>query len=191
MSIERVVVTGLVYGQTCQNVLHFLNPDGAQTPTQIADEIVANWIGPIRAQQMTTFTWTGVSVTRVGVPPGVTFNRAISLAGLVGGSQAIHSVLCVLIRKQTATSGRMGRGRCYISGNRPDAMENDVFNAGNLAAWIAVAATLNGRFKVGGSGPLTLQVGHGTSTSDYHGVTDLSVPNRWGIQRRRNVGVGI
>jgi len=192
MSEHRITLTGLYWGNTIQNVVHVLNADGTLDAAAIFTEFTNNWINVVRAQQMTTFTWTSITEQRVdvtGIPPNST---SLSLAGQVAGSEGIQSVLAVIFSFRTGFAGRRGRGRIYIAGNRTDAVTGNVLNSGNLAAWVGVANTIKARFKSGGTGPLVLLVReHNATGSIGHPVTDIVVRNRWGVQRRRNTGVGI
>jgi len=192
MSEHRITLTGLYWGNTIQNVVHVLNPDGALDAPGIFTEFTNNWINVIKAKQMNTFHWTSITeqiVDTAGIPPNTT---ALSIAGDGVGNEGLQSVLAVILSFRTSFAGRAGRGRIYIAGVKADAVETNVLRPSTFTDYQTIATTLTARFKSGGSGPLTLLVRkHSGAGALGHPVSDIICRNRWGVQRRRNTGVGI
>lgn len=192
MSTERVTITATFFGQTIQNVIHCNNPDGALTGPQVAAEFRDNWINNVRTQQCQSLVYRSVLVQRLPALANVPYTLGVSIAG-VFGDDPMHPCLCMIFRLHTQRAGKHGRGRLYIAGNRGTGTVGaaGLVNAGNLAVWVALAATLEARFKSGGSGPLTIGVWDKSAGGTLSLIDGITCPNRVGIQRRRNIGVGI
>lgn len=197
MSIERVTISALLYGQVMQNVLNFNNADGALTPTQVCEEVRDYWIGGttnvgIHSWVSNSVVWVGASCQTMGsgsFPTAITFSKA----GQQTASNEMPTVLCIILKFRTATAGRHGRGRTYVPTVSNGFSTNGLINAAFHSYADTAIAGLNSRFNSTGSGPLTLLVGPRSATvlADYHLVTNIEASNFLGTQRRRNIGFGI
>jgi hypothetical protein len=191
MAIMRVTFTGTYLGQRCQNVLHFLNPDGALTDVEIREELLGNFVIPLRSLQNNQATWTVMQVQRVDGTP--TVPSVFALSGHVGSlsGDGAPSFLAALVRIVTGVSGRHGHGRFYIWGVHGASVANGVFQSGALSAYGTTMATMTNRFKLGGgTGPIQMGVAPRSTPTDFIGMSSLVVPSIFGVQRRRNIGVG-
>src|SRR6187549_1948016 len=172
MGIVRVVMTATFLGQRCQNVLHFLNPDGALTHLEISEELKPNFITQLRNVQNNQCSWTQISVQNVGT-----------------GAGAVPAI-CPVVSIRTGTAGRHGHGRFYIMGLHAESIANGTFQTDALAAYQTYVNNIKNRYKSGGTGPITMVVCPRSDPMSYHVMTDLIVRSIFGIQRRRNIGVG-
>lgn len=191
MSIERVTVNQTYGGRIYQNVLHFDNPNGAQTVAQIAEEVRVNWIGAIKGHQAHQLIYNSLVIGRVDTqaPPAPVTVQLVNEDGN-GTDNVHHGSICGMLSFRTALAGRRNRGRYYIATIPISYYTMDLLNSNGTPAMNGVAAALEARFKTGGSGPLTLVIWHrdqGNSTP----VTQIIAPQYAGIQRRRNHFVGI
>lgn len=190
MAIMRVTFSGIFLGQLCQNVVHFKNPDGALTDVAVREEILANMIIPIRSLQNNQATWTVMTIQKVdGTPSTPSVHPLSGHVGSLSGGGA-PSFLAAIIRIKTATAGRHGHGRFYLWGVHGESVSNGVFQSGALSAYATTFNTMTNRFKNGGTGPLIMGVAPRSSPSSFIDMTALVVPSIFGVQRRRNIGVG-
>lgn len=193
MSIFRITLTGFLFGQTIQNVLHFDNVDGALTEAQAATEMSTQWLQQIKTIQITSFTWSLINVQNVStLPRPSAYNLPVNIAGTQAASNPITVFLAHVIRLRTGLSGRKGRGRIYIAGPSSGEMANGILTAASIAKWETILNVLRGRYLINGSTQLRLGVFHraelgGTITA----CSEMTVAPVPGVQRRRNVGVGV
>lgn len=192
MSTHRITLTQNARGRIIQNVFHVNNPDGALSDVQIKDEVVNNWIQVIKPHTGLNLTYIGLEIRVVGVaaPPAAT-HFVLNIPG-TGSSTNLPQVCCVKLGFLTGLSGRKFRGRYYIGliGNVTD--QTDLITGTPMANLEATAATLQARWAVNGSGPLTLVIFHrGPEAPPPTLVTQIIVRATLGVQRRRNLGVGI
>lgn len=190
MSIMRVVFDAIVLGQKCQNVVHFSNPDGAVSDIGIRDELVANWIPILRNVQNAGCSWVQVSIQRVSAP--ATTASIFPLSGQNGSlsGAAAPPVLSGLFSIRTTVPGRHGHGRFYLFGLHQDSILNGAFHPDALAAYVTRANSLVARYKAGGTGPIILGVAPRADPSAFLSCTSIVVRPTFGVQRRRNIGVG-
>jgi hypothetical protein len=190
MSVVRVVMTGTMLGQRMQNVLHFLNPDGALSNFAISEELKPNWITVLRSAQNNTLAWTQITVQKVDAPAGPidVFPITAAPGSLVG--EPAPTALCPLVSIRTQTPGRAGHGRFYIFGMHRESILNGQFQPDALNFYKVQVAQIENRYKAGGSGPITLGVCSRANPGDIKLMTALIVRPIFGIQRRRNIGVG-
>jgi len=194
MSTVRAVITGLAWSAiTCQNVLHFRNPDGAVPLATICTELRDNWCTILAAGQTTQFGWRNISVQEVGSAVAPT-NLAIVVNGIdatdpSGGTQ----VLCQKFRIHTPVAGRHGRGRIYLPGYRATLWSTGQLNATGITNMTIRLNAIKARYVgVSATGPITLGVlRRGGTTADFINADDLSLALVPGVQRRRSLGLGI
>lgn len=190
MSIHRVIFTATMLGQRFQNVLHFENPDGALSNAAMRDELLTNFVARLRNLQNNALVWQSMSIQKVdGVPDEA---EVFILSGHVGSlvGNPAPTVLCGLFSIRTGVAGRRGHGRFYMFGVHGDSVANSVVQSGALAAYVTEANFITNRFKGGGSGPITLGVCPRSNPGDFLSMTNLIPRPVFGIQRRRNIGVG-
>jgi hypothetical protein len=190
MAIMRLVFTGTILGQLVQNVVHFDNIDGALTHDDIKTEMLAGWIPILRNIQNANLSWTALSVQRIQSPPDIATLYPLSgQVGSLSGAPA-PTVLCGLFSIRSATPGRHGHGRFYLFGVHGESVLNSIVQSGALAAYQNAANNLIGRYGVSGSTGLRLGVCPRNDPTNFHPATAIVVRPTFGIQRRRNIGVG-
>lgn len=190
MSVVRVVMSATILGQVVQNVLHFNNPDGALTYQQIRDELVPNWTAVLNSALNNGLVWREYKIQTVS-PAGAAAEIFV-LSGIQGSLVGAPAppVLCPLVRIRTGVAGRSGHGRFYIFGLHQDSVQNGVFQTDALNFYKVQVAQLQTRYKTGGTGPIQLVVCPRSDPSDFKLMTSLQVQQVFGVQRRRNIGVG-
>lgn len=192
MSIYRCTLNQTFTNRIFQNVIHLDDPTGAMTMAQIADEIRLQWIGQIRVWQAHELIYNSVTIQQVGIaqPPAPTTVLYTNVDG-DGTSDVEHASICAILSFRTALAGRRFRGRYYIATVPAAHITNDVLNTDfGIPRYNAIAAALTARFKDGGAGPLKLVVWHRDQNNSTV-VQNIIAPQRLGILRKRNVGVGI
>jgi len=194
VSIERVTVTALWYGgMNVQNVIAFNNPDGFLTPLQVAQEIRDGWLTIIKAKQSAYLSWRDIAVDTIGDP-----SPPLHLPVNLGGADAVdsglsHPVINWKLRVATTVGGKRGRGRIYIPGIRYSHWQFGQMTSFGVTDMQPVVDALKARY-VGAGGTSDLFLGvlpRDGSSSDFLTATDITQSLTPGIQRRRNIGVGI
>lgn len=175
-----------------QNVLHFHNPDGTLTLPQVADDCIANWIGPLKTQQDDNGIYTSIGVRNIDDMTSSPYVRTIAIQGGADHGDQQVPYMCMVLKLRTAIAGRRGRGRVYVAGLATAHTANGVLSSGGLALWenpLCLPAIRNA-YLAGGSSDLGLVVYH-RDTRDHSFVTEILPRSVPGVQRRRNIGVGI
>lgn len=195
----RVVITGVMFGAINQNVLHFTKAGGnwPTDGTALCADIRDNWLGGtngVRQGLITLQRWTLIQAynrdTIGDVPVGLSIN--VTGAKVGNGSQSF-GFSSVLLRLRAAGGGKHGRGRVYLPGVDPSTFNSGVMSQTEIDAWTPRLAQLTARYL--GSSPasgfrLVVAPKSGTSptTQDVVRIELATVP---GVQRRRNLGVGV
>lgn len=191
MGLWKVVISGTFFSNLCQNVLYFEKRNGTQgTEVELKNELQTNWIPIFQQLQNNAFLYTTLSVQDLGPPakPAVIFSL-VGMAGALSGAPA-HSVLAGLFSLRTNVGGRKGHGRFYMPGVHGQSVLNNVLQPGAFNQYVASAVSLSARYGEPGSGPYRLILrSHGPEHTETR-VTDIVVRQTFGIQRRRNTGVG-
>lgn len=190
MSICRVVLSGTILGQRCQNVLHFKNIDGLLTHVQIRDELVANWLPTVRNLQNAAWTWTDIAVQdRLDSTPDLlTVHPLTSQAGVLSGPPGL-TFAGGIFSIRTFTAGRHGHGRFYLPGLHADSITNGALGTSSFADYQTRANNLKTRYCTTVNG-FQLGVAPRAHPADFIPATDIIVRQNLGVQRRRNLGVG-
>jgi len=192
MSINRVTVTGVCLGQTMQNVLHFRNPDGGVSLPNVCIDIRDNFLNSMSNNSTSSHAYTLIRAEEVGTStPAAPATLAIGITG-VGTPTTTHVVLCFIWKLRTALGGRRGRGRIYVQAPRADWIANSVpTTAGINYMQGTVIPAIMARYGPSGTSALDLGVCSRSDPTDFKAVESIAVANYCGVQRRRNIGVGI
>lgn len=190
MSICRVVASGSILGQRCQNVMHFKNIDGALTHAQIVTEVNDFLLLRFRNLQNASWNWTDIAVQdNLDSTPDLLTVHAITGAGSLSGEPAL-TFAAGIFSIRTPMAGRHGHGRIYMPGVHGASVQSGVIQSGAFSAYQGAAANIKARFIVGSVGPLLLGVAPRAHPGDWVQANDLVVRPNFGVQRRRNIGVG-
>ena len=194
MTIFRVTLTGIRWAQvTMQNVLHFEDLSSVMTDDQVMLEIRDNWCQMWATHQSNTFGWRNISIQRIGAVASPA-NYPIVINGQDGVDNLGGSCVTNLkIRIHTNFPGRKGRGRFFLPAVRDQYIESGQFNQQAIANITPTIDAVGERYcNIQATGPLQLGVmGRGPENSGFHPSTGLHMSLVPGIQRRRNLGVGI
>lgn len=189
--IIRVTLSMTIYSQICQNVLHFNDTSGAYSPTGIAAEIVSKWINEVKGFQNPGLHYYNVAVKNLDDAGGITTDVPVDVfGGGFFGSQTWPTT-AVLVQIKTPFGGRTGRGRIFIAGLHTGAFENGLFNASTVTSLNAFMTNLKNHFLAAGDSFLKIGVRGRGPAAAWKAADNLVVGNRPGIQRRRNIGVGV
>lgn len=200
MSVHRVTMSALFYGQVCQNVVHVDNLDGALTLPQIAQLFYSYWIGDINGRgvhqwQVQSIKWVNVSVTDELGHPGAPYNLVLNRPGVQSADNGLITTASAIIKFSTAFRGRKGRGRIYVPGLQSGFTDQGLISATFHTFADTALSGMKDKFLAGGvaNEGLNLIVGprNGTQSIDFHIVTNMAFSNFVGVQRRRNIGSGI
>lgn len=194
MTIYRATVSGTLFGQVVQNVMHFRRfeppPDA---PAVLAQRLIDGFYGQIRLFCSNQMNWNQVRVDTIEDPPPLPTIVTTNFSGSWTSTSVLWGPMTVVFQIRTPFPGRKGRGRWYISGVDAAAVQSGFWNAGQQGLHNSVANSLKSQF----IGP--------PPSSDYElGVfprgsldpTDFKVANNIvarplpGTQTRRNIGRG-
>lgn len=197
MSLNRVTITALFYGQTVQNVFYLQNPDGATTMSDVATRVYTDFIGStgvkgIKHIASSQVNWISVKVEEVSLTPPSPFILAISRAGDLPPTAYINPAGCFILQLRTALAGRHGHGRIYIPGVTPNFMTNGLRGPDADAYIVQFLPDLKTAWLAATNPDLYLVVHRkGNDPTEHIQCTDLQISTHIGIQRRRMPGVGI
>lgn len=194
MAVYRVTFSGIHYNQiTCQNVVAFRDQTNLMNPLTVAQELRDQWCTILAAGQTTQFGWRNISVRTIGSTAS-----PFDLAIIVNGQDAADGSLAVPVitqkfRLHTAVAGKHGRGRIYLPGYRQSLWTGGQLNATGITNMTIRLNAITSRYV----GPLmqsSLELGilrRGGTAADFIPVDFISLSLIPGVQRRRNLGVGI
>lgn len=189
MSIMRVTISSTYVGQVFQNVLHFSNPDGAASHLQIRDDLFNFFLVSLRNLQNIGHVYTQLHVQTVSTPQDIATIFPITAAGAFSGAGA-HVCIAAVFSIRTGTPGRHGHGRFYMGGVQQDSVVNSAMAAGTQASYALRAGEIVTRYNASGPSLLILGVAPRDDPSAFIPMTNIVVRPVYGIQRRRNIGVG-
>lgn len=194
MSFHRVTITQLYGAQTCQNVLHFENFDGLMTPQAIANDVLTNWVQKVRSQQSSQLLHATILVQSVSNPNQAPFNLTTNLFGQSFGETRVPTFVAIVFKFLTARAGRHGRGRCFIPGVVTDHLDQYKLSAAGVTNWTnnVVNPIKLAYVPPNNTSPLNLCVREEAGANDlFNTLIDIQVRPVLGVQRRRNIGIGI
>jgi hypothetical protein len=180
-----------MYNQQCQNVLHFLGPtsDPAQM-SALADDLAVNWIGVVRARMSSAVRYVAITVRLLEsqFPP---FTKTLSVFGSQQFDNELDTFKAFVLRLRSAEIGKRGRGRIYVPGVMKGWTTEGIVDDDVQVAWNNNIATLMATYGPGGSSPFRLTICPSKPPFSTREVTSMQVAPTLGIQRRRNIGVGV
>lgn len=192
MSIVRVTLFQTYWAQSVQNVLHFDDNVSTYNPTNIKNDIVANWIPNIGQLQNAVLTYVGVAVKCLQPAESTTSFFAVSIGGSSFALAYSLSYPALVVKIETATPGYRGRGRFYIAGLPGAGYDSGRFNSATLSVINTEIANVWAAYGPSSSiSPMQIGVMGRDITSTFHPATNLLPRAVPGVQRRRNLGVGI
>lgn len=193
MAHYRVTVTGFLFGQTCQNVIHLEDPDGAVGLATTCTLIRDNWVNKHTINQGNNVRYTNILASDADNPAVAPFSLTIDRSGQGLSAERCPSFACFVMKLLTAVGGRHGRGRVFFPGPAPDNFQFGVLTSGFITQWNDnVITPIMAAFGPSGSTALRLCVrARMPDGPDYNRVVSCQLRPVLGVQRRRNIGVGI
>ena len=191
MALWRVIITAKVFDQTVQNVLHFTTDPAFGTDEEDVKAVVlSQWVAEVRNIQNSGCVYQTIGVQRLDVAQPLQVFSIVGTVGSLSGAMA-PSFIAGVLSIRTAVAGRAGHGRSYIYGIHQDSISNGQFQSGAFAAFQTIAANLTTRFNASGTTDLELGVtSRNNPVTDFKSCTTIIARQVFGVQRRRNLGVG-
>jgi hypothetical protein len=191
-TIYKAVISGSYYAQLVQNVMHFEGDDSITSEALLCTDLRDNWVDQIRGLQNIGFQYSQITAQKmlpIATPP-----VALDITdrqGTLSGAGSL-SFVAAIFRFRTATPTRKGRGRYYMGGVHGETVLNGVMHPTASGFFNTVAGLLITHWGAGGGSNFNLMVGprHSTNIADYLEVQSIQVPPIFGVQRKRNIGVG-
>jgi hypothetical protein len=191
-NVFRAVLTYFWLGQTMQNQMHFSGPSSDPAQMQVlAQSLADNWVAGIKFRQTRDVRYRLITVRLLEsqFPP---FNLSVSIDGLATVNTANLPFTAVILRIRTAQIGRHGHGRVYIGGLPEAVTEGGFVGSSELGFYNQFIGAMMAAYGPGGSEPFRLGVTRKVSPSaNFLDAVSMDVSPTLGVQRRRNMGVGI
>lgn len=189
----RVTIIGTYYGQTFNNVLNMDNTGTVMNAAQVADDVLAFFVLVVKAWQSNLVTYTGIRVQPMEAGNPASAFKPITIVGAKGNLVVENPFVAGVLKIGTAFGGKKGRGRIYLPGLTIHGIAGGLFTTAGLAIVndnivLPLFGSYNGPTGVGN---LKLGVMGRAVDSPFHVMTNLQIRSVLGIQRRRQVGVGI
>jgi len=193
----RVTLHMSMYGQTCQNVIHFVDTQSSPDPLTLQNmalSIETGWwiiIRPAIIQQVALSKITVDDIT--SGPNGPFFEKAVVLFGAGGSDLACQLQSGWVLKIQSGLGGRKNRGRIYVPGMSPGFTTSGLVNVTGAGQWTTPLSNLRINYIEGGAACRFKLVIHGRTDPGnvFVTATDIDLRTTPGCQRRRMVGVGI
>lgn len=194
MAIYRATVSGTLFGQLVQNVLHFRqNEPPPNVHTVLINNLINNFYGQIRLFVNSAMNWHQIRVDTMEDPPPFPTIVTTNFSGAWSTHNILWGPLTTVFQIKTAFPGRKGRGRFYISGDEPQGLLNGVWESGRQGLHNSVANSIKGNY-VGVSPATGFELGvyprNTTDPTEFKAATDLIARALPGTQGRRNIGRG-
>lgn len=191
MPTFRVTTVGMMYGQQCQNVFHFTGPSSDPGELQtLADHVAANWLAQIRLRHTGSVVYQAIKV-RMLESQFPTHIKTVNVPGSWGADNEVSTVLCFLLRLRSAEIGRRGRGRLYIPGVLKGWTINGLVTESQILGWDQTIANLMAVYGPNGSSSYRLTIVPSKPPFDTREVVSMQIAPALGVQRRRNIGIGV
>lgn len=195
----KVVLSGLMNSAVCQNVLHFQRDNGV-FPTE-AEGLLLNLrdfgIGGSQGlvqRQANTFRWTRLDAYNLNTPGQAPVSLLVNIPGLkVGNSFQSLAMNSFLWHFKAFAGGKRGRGRMFIAGIDPVALNGGLFTSTEIGLWTPLITNWTARYcdPSFSSGWKLVIFGKNSSEESAHSVKAIELASQPGIQRRRKIGVGV
>jgi len=194
MSVWQVTVSGLMYSQVIQNVFAVSQSGSTLTELQVAALIDTWWVDVVRTAQVNDLVYNDVRVKLISPSAGPPQHLTINKPGTLFGFNQSISFVAIILRLKTAVAGKRGRGRLYMVGYESGQNVQDGLGPNALNLWNAKVNILKTNF-LGATPSSGLNIGvmkrTQTDFTNFIGAVDIQLRQQFGVQRRRNAGVGI
>jgi len=191
MSVLRATIKGTFFGQQVMNVLHFNKPDLVEAELlTLANDLRDNWCETLKSLLGQEAYFLGIQVRNIENNSWPAREIAFSKQGLAGGIANTFPFACFIMRIQTGTFGRAGRGRIYIWGIGPGSMSGGILLPAVTTNWQTWLTQITNRYCLAGS-TYRLGVCPRAAPQDFKSAISVSLSPKAGVQRRRNIGVGV
>ena len=191
MATLRLVQSGHIYGCLTQNVLHFNKSDLTQAEMlTLAQRWRDNGITNFGIFVLSNHVFENIKVTVPSQPSWPAVELPIAIAGYAGYSVYSTSMLCMVIKVNTAINNRHGRGRIYWPGAGPGGLEYGNWAASVQGNFSTAATSFIGKWGPTGTELFEFGVCARNDPETFYGATSLVLRASCGVQRRRNIGVG-
>lgn len=192
--ILKITITAIYMGQRCQNVFYLERPDWVDSMhDSLAQELRDQWVFRVKGQQNVGFQYQNIQVQKWSGTPDVPY--LLDITGNTGAlaGPGYHPSIAVIFTFRTGIATRKGRGRIYNGGVHGETPLNGVLHPSALGAWSIVAAQLTAIYSLTGSSSFTLQVGPPNThdQTQFNAVQQIICRPYFGIQRRRNINIGV
>lgn len=182
-----------------QNVIHMEDPANTLTPSQVGDLIDVEWWGGSTSTMLRIMTANMsqldfLNIQRVDTTPagGVLPYSTLKTKGTLVDN-VFHEVVGYVFRLFDGGAGPRHRGRLYHFGTPSSSNTRLGPSAGNVTAFNTLRAAWLSKFGPSGSTGLRWVLWHRdlTGSARWSQINDIRLASAFGIQRRRNPGVGL
>lgn len=189
--VYRVTLTQSLWGETLQNVLHFTHFEANPLAMpELVTDLKATWIPQVKWIQQDQLRYVGARV-QILESQYAAYSEALNVAGSAGGSNDYKTYNAHILQLRTPFLGRTGRGRQYIGGVALNLTDKGIIKSDIVTSWNNHILTLVDTYCQSGVSNFRLVVNPHGPTVNAKIVTSITLNPIEGIQRRRNIGVGI
>lgn len=194
MALYRATVSATLFGQKIQNVLHFHRADAPSNGAEVlAQSLIDHFYGQIRLLCNNSINWNQIRIDRPDIPSAQPVLVATNFNGLFSSNLRLWGPLCAVFQIKTATAGRTGRGRFYVSGIEAQRLDSGVWETQAQLQLNSCAQSLeDGYADPTPSSLYTLGVMSRSATTvvEFKPCLDIVPRPVPGTQGRRNIGRG-
>lgn len=189
----RVTISGLMFGQMHQNVLHFQQVEGGGTDPQFqAFRIRDVWLPQIRTLHTASLNYNSIVIQNLDLPANAPTTVPINIVGSIAASSDMLPFAAMVVLLQTGRAGRRGRGRFYVGSLPTVAFTNGLLTAARISGFETMRGVLEPAFVGPGATAGMKLVVHGKGPgAEINPVVRMAARAVVGVQRRRNIGIGI
>lgn len=193
MGVWRVTITGSLFGQKIQNVLHFQKFQSVDSDAwTLVNKLNDAWLTQIRNLCTQSMHWTEIMAQDAQDEDKVPTILPVNWFGGWTTGTNIFLPCSLVYQIKTSVAGRRGRGRFYIAGVEPNGITNGRWGTGMRQQFTSVATSLKSNF-VGSNASSPFRLGvmrRGGGEADFITATDLVARDYPGSQVRRNFNRG-
>lgn len=192
-TVFRVTIIATHLGQTMNNVINVRNTAAVATASDVATEMKDNYLTLIAQAQSGGLVYNAIRVQPMEVGNPAAFLLPVIIQGSKSSQGTELPFVCGVFQIQTATGGKHGRGRIYMPGVHVWGTNVGQWSSGAIAGInLGITNIIQQRFNsVNGSSFLDWGVMAKAIGSTFFPMTEIKFRTTPGLQRRRNIGVGI
>lgn len=191
MAIKKVTISAIFYAQLVQNRFYLETVDSTLDERGVALDVKTHWFPIYRNLMIEDVRWFDITVQSVGGGAQLVHHEPISIGGGQLTETQTTPFACGVLLFGTGLAGKKFHGRMYSPGPRGGDFQKGFLTPGGVDLYTSVTSQLQANYcdDATSQRPVRLVI-HGENESHDTRVTTITARSTYGVQRRRNVGVG-